>query len=166
MCTLETRTRDNRLKQILRAGGHGSCEVCVHCRGCVLHRTPLRLTTEHLNHRSELLLPLQIPIRAISDISCLQQQFHVERCRSRSYRIVHKSQQQIPASGDMTVTSTKTEGCGNKVNAVTLSATTAQKKLSGLKRKHSSGSWHHDVQIVRTLSTDGKTAVIFLVAGS
>lgn len=91
--TLERRTIDNGLEQTRRAGGRRSCEVCVRWRGCALHSAPRRRTTKHLNHSSELLLPLQIPIRAISDISCLQLQFHVEECWSRSYRIVHKSQQ-------------------------------------------------------------------------
>lgn len=73
------------------------------------------------------------------------------------------SKQQIPTSGDVTVTSTKTEGCGNRVNAVNLAAITGLNQLCGQKetqlRLLASGR-------TSPLSTDGKTAVIFLVAGS
>lgn len=63
------------------------------------------------------------------------------------------------------MTPTQTDGCRNKVKAIVLPAVTGLNQPPGLKRRHGSGYWCQGVQILRTLSTDEKSAVMFLVAG-
>lgn len=63
------------------------------------------------------------------------------------------------------MTPTQADGCRNKVSVVVLPAVTGLNQPPGLKSRHGSGDWCQDVQILRTLSTDGKSVVMFMVAG-
>lgn len=77
----------------------------------------------------------------------------------------NSQQQQIQTSEDAGMTPTQTDGCRNKIKAIVLPTVTGLNQPPGLKRRHGSGYWCQDVQILRTLSTDGKSAVMFLEAG-
>lgn len=78
----------------------------------------------------------------------------------------NSQQQQTSTSGDAAMTPTQTDGCRNKVKAIVLSAVTRLNQLPGLKRRHGSGYWCQDVQILRTQSTDGKPAAMLLLPGA